>query len=119
MSLLRAFKEMSERKPDKELLSTEAMFDNQSFLGKALNSWNPNGSYPMVIAPTSQGPQSPSGSSANQQQGLENRVVQAMDSFSESNPRSGFCRTLEGGDVVWRIRKLSSNGRVSTLMSQT
>lgn len=87
MPLLGEFKEMSKKhllpqKPDGELLSTEAMpVIRQSFLGKALNSWNPNGSRPMSsLFPKGssllQGPLQTNG------RGLENRVIQAADSLS-------------------------------------
>lgn len=75
-------KHLLPQKPDGELLSTEAMpVIRQSFLGKALNSWNPNGSRPMSsLFPKGscllQGPLQTNG------RGLENRVIQAADSLS-------------------------------------
>ena len=54
----------------------------QSFLGKALNSWNPNGSSLMSLLLFPKGPGLHRSPLQTNSKGLKNRVVQAVESLS-------------------------------------
>lgn len=106
-------------KSDRQLLSIRAVLLNrQSFLGRAPNAQNPNGSCPVSWSQISKAPGLHEALYEPTVLNLEN-CVPREDCLPGVHSEDRIVPWREGTDIILRIRKNLSNRGGSTLVSQT